>query len=123
MKVATALLGLSLITGACADRGAIDDARELTGGEPERGVAAIGRYGCGSCHEIPGVRGATGTVGPPLTGVARRGYLAGRVTNSPADMVRWIQHPQEIERGTAMPDMNVSDRDARDNTAYLYTLR
>jgi cytochrome c1 len=52
-----------------------------------------------------------------------RVYLAGRVPNTPADMMRWIQHPQELERGTAMPDMNVTDSDARDIAAYLYTLR
>ena len=91
--------------------------------ERSRGQAAIGRYGCGGCHEIPGVRGAEGMVGPPLTRVARRTYLAGHVANTPADMMRWIQHPQQIEAGTAMPEMQVSDQDARDITAYLYTLR
>lgn len=50
-------------------------------------------------------------------------YLAGRVTNTPADMIRWIQHPQKIEPGTAMPEMGVTDSDARDIAAYLYTLR
>jgi cytochrome c1 len=86
-------------------------------------MAAIGRHGCGSCHEIPGLRGATGTVGPPLTRIARRTYLGGRVANSPAEMMKWIQHPQQIEPGTAMPEMNIPDQDARDITAYLYTLR
>ena len=46
--------------------------------------------------------------------------LEGRDT--PANMVRWIQHPREIEHGTAMPDMGVTDSDARDIAAYLYTL-
>jgi cytochrome c len=124
MKRVRLLLALALLTAyGCSPRGALEDARELTGGEPHRGVSAIGRYGCGSCHEIPGVRGATGSVGPPLTRVARRAYLGGRVANSPAEMMRWIQHPQRIEPGTAMPDMKVTDEDARDITAYLYTLR
>ena len=108
---------------ACSRHDVRREAIELTGGDPQRGVAAIGRYGCGACHEIPGVRNATGTVGPPLTRVSMRVYLAGRVPNTPADMMRWIQHPQELERGTAMPDMNVTDSDARDIAAYLYTLR
>ena len=119
LVMAAALL---LASNACST-GSVSDARELTGGEPSRGKEAITRYGCGGCHEIPGVRSANGTVGPPLSRVARRAYLAGQVTNTPADMMRWIQHPQRIERGTAMPDMNVSDQDARDITAYLYTLR
>lgn len=116
------LILLLVASGACARRNT-SAARELTGGDPDRGIAAIGRYGCGSCHEIPGVRRATGTVGPPLTRIAMRSYLGGRVSNTPADMIRWIQHPQQIERGTAMPDMNVTDTDARDIAAYLYTLR
>jgi cytochrome c len=115
------LIGLMLMC-ACGRPGD-GSARELTGGDPERGVAAIGRYGCGSCHEIPGIRRANGTVGPPLTRIASRSYLAGRLSNTPADMMQWIQHPQEIEPGTAMPDMNVTEQDARDIVAYLYTLR
>ena len=107
---------------SCSSAG-VDAARALTGGEPSRGKDAIGRYGCGGCHEIPGVRGADGLVGPPLARVARRTYLGGHVPNTPADMMRWIQHPQAIEAGTAMPDMHVSEQDARDITAYLYTLR
>ena len=99
------------------------EAAHLTGGDPRRGVQAIGRYGCGSCHDIPGVRNARGTVGPPLARIAVRTYLAGRVMNTPAGMIRWIQHPQQIEQGTAMPDMGVTETDARDIAAYLYTLR
>jgi cytochrome c2 len=99
------------------------EAAELTGGDPDRGVAAITRYGCGSCHTIPGVRGADSTVGPPLTRIARRSYLAGRLANSPGNLMKWVQHPQTVEPGTAMPEMHVTDQDAHDIAAYLYTLR
>jgi cytochrome c len=120
----TAALLAALMIAACSRRSEVmEQARTLTGGDPTRGVWAIGRYGCGSCHDIPGIRRATGTVGPPLAGIARRTYLAGHVSNTPQDMMRWIQHPQQLERGTAMPEMNVTDGDARDIAAYLYTLR
>jgi cytochrome c len=99
------------------------DAMQLTGGDPDRGVQLIGRYGCAACHTIPGIRGANAAVGPPLTRVASRMYLAGQITNTPANMVRWIQHPRQVEQGTAMPEMGVTDSDARDIAAYLYTLR
>jgi cytochrome c len=120
--VVLCVLFVALLPGCTSNRYA-EDARLLTGGDPERGVDAIGRYGCGACHDIPGVRGANGTVGPPLARIARRTYLGGQVSNTPADMIRWIQHPQSIERGTAMPDMNVTEADARDIAAFLYTLR
>ena len=121
MRTVTACL-IAAMACACS-RSGIEQARTLTGGEPARGVEAIGRYGCGSCHEIPGIRRASGTVGPPLTRIARRAYLAGQVANSPAGMIEWIQHPQRVEPGTAMPELRVTDEDARDIAAYLYTLR
>ena len=117
------LLAVAVCAGGCTRGRYYDEARTLTGGEPERGLQAIDRYGCGACHAIPGARGASGTVGPPLKGIALRSYLAGQLTNTPDNMRRWIQQPQHVERGTAMPNMGVTDDDARDITAYLYTLR
>lgn len=101
----------------------IAEARQLTGGEPERGKAAIQRYGCGTCHNIPGVPGAVASVGPPLDKIANRTYLAGRLINTPQNMLKWIRVPQSIDPKTAMPDMGVNDRDGRDIAAYLYTLK
>ena len=107
---------------ACAS-GARREAAELTGGDPDRGAGAIGRYGCAACHTIPGIKRANAQVGPSLERIAGRYYLAGQLQNTPSNMVRWIQHPQQVEHGTAMPEMGVTDSDARDIAAYLYTLR
>jgi cytochrome c2 len=101
----------------------IAEARQLTGGEPDRGKTAIQRYGCGTCHTIPGVPGAVASVGPPLDKIGVRSYLAGRLTNTPANLMKWIRAPQSVDSKTAMPDMGVTDRDARDIAAYLYTLK
>ncbi len=114
---------LALAVAGCNPPNTRRDAMTLTGGDPDRGVSAIGRYGCASCHTIPGIRGANALVGPPLTRIASRSYLAGEIQNTPANMVRWIQHPQHIEKGTVMPEMGVTENDARDIAAYLYTLR
>ena len=86
-----------------------------------RGRAQIQRYGCGACHEIPGVDGANGLVGPPLGTIADRVYLAGQLPNNADNMIRWIREPQQVESGTNMPNLNVSERDARDIAAYLYS--
>jgi cytochrome c len=114
---------LALTSGACNRPNTRHDAMVLTGGDPDRGVKAIGRYGCGSCHTIPGIRAANALVGPPLTRSASRSYLAGEIQNTPANMVRWIQHPRAVEQKTVMPEMGVTESDARDIAAYLYTLR
>jgi cytochrome c len=113
---------LVVLSSGCSSR-VSREAAELTGGNPGRGAGAIGRYGCAACHMIPGIERADGQVGPPLNRIAMRQYLAGQLQNTPANMVRWIQHPQQVERGTAMPEMGVTDSDARDIAAYLYTLR
>jgi cytochrome c len=99
-------------------------AYEITaGGNARAGRDDIRKYGCYTCHTIPGVAGANGLVGPPLTGIAVRQYLAGELPNTPENMMRWIQHPHQVEPHTVMPEMNVSEQDSRDIAAYLYTLR
>ena len=91
-------------------------------GQPERGKHLAAWYGCGSCHEIPGLRGATGQVAPPLHRIARRAYITGSVPNTPANLIRWIRAPRKVDARTIMPDMNISERDATDIAAFLYTL-
>jgi cytochrome c len=97
--------------------------KELTGGDAAKGREAIASYGCGSCHQIRGVDGANGMVGPPLDNIGSRTTLAGQLPNSPENMIRWIREPQEVESGTSMPDLGVTETDARNIAAYLYTLR
>ncbi len=92
----------------------------LPGADPDRGPALIEAYGCGECHTIGTLRGADGMVGPPLTNVARRSYIAGSLPTTPENLARWIQDPQGIEPGTAMPDLGIGSDDARDVAAYLY---
>ena len=90
--------------------------------DPKRGKAAIHQYACGTCHEIPGLTAAITPVGPPLTAMAKRKYIAGVLPNTPENMIRWLRAPQKINPRTAMPDLYVTQPDARDMAAYLYTL-
>ena len=48
--------------------------------------------------------------------------IAGRLTNTPENMVQWLRQPQSIKPGTAMPDMGVTEGHTRDMAAYLATL-
>jgi putative membrane protein len=102
---------------------AIKEAEAMTGGSATSGKVAIGKYGCGACHAIPGIDSANATVGPPLTQIAMRQYLGGHLLNTPTNMVKWIQHPQVIDPGHAMPELGVTDEDAKDIAAFLYSLR
>jgi cytochrome c2 len=98
-------------------------AEQLTGGSVDAGKRAFTRAGCGACHAVSLMPGADGQVGPPLDSIATRVELAGHLANSPENMRRWIQHPQQVDPGNGMPDMGTDDRSAKDISAYLYTLK
>ena len=121
VRCAAALL-LAMLAAGCTDH-RDRDARRLTGGDPRQGRELLDRYGCDACHTIPGVRGARGLVGPPLAGIADRVYIAGVMENTPSNMVRWIKDPPAVDSMTAMPNVGVSETEARHIAAYLYTLR
>jgi len=98
-------------------------AAQVVGGDPARGALAFRRHGCGSCHSVAGSPGADGLVGPPLDGIGARVYVAGVLINTPENLARWIQSPQEVDSLNAMPDVGVTAEDARDIATWLYTRR
>jgi cytochrome c len=108
---------------ACKPSGATERwASEVTGGIPEKGKDAIGKHGCIACHTIDGMS-SEAMVGPPLTRMAARSYLAGNMQNNASNLIRFIQHPREVHNDTAMPEMGLTDGEARDIAAYLYTYK
>lgn len=114
---------LIVLLGGCASLPwESEPPQELAGGNPQRGAVAIQEYGCGACHNIPGIPDADAMAGPPLNAWSQRRYISGRLPNEPQHLIRWIRFPQEIEPGTAMPNLGVSEQEARDISAYLYTL-
>lgn len=122
MKRASARLGLPLGIALCCALAACGE-RTPAAGDAESGRLLLRQFGCGACHRIPGVAAATGNVGPPLAGVARRVYLGGMLPNTPANMAQWIRDPRHFDADTAMPDLPVGERHARDMAAYLQGLR
>ncbi len=120
-----ASIGLALL---CISLGACDagkTTREVGIGDlgnAEHGKQLIAAYGCGACHMIPGVHAARGKVGPPLLYFSERTMIAGELPNTPSNLTRWIQHPRSVEPKTAMPELGVSQDEANDIAAYLYTL-
>jgi cytochrome c len=121
------ILGAVLTAVAICVSGCSDDAQHVaevtTGGSVHRGAAAIERYGCGSCHIIPGISGAHGRAGTSLAGIADRIYIAGVLQNTPPNMMRWIENPPAVDPKTVMPNLGVTEQDARDIAGYLYTLK
>ena len=128
MKAVSVLLSLVLLwmSSGC-DRPShteVERAATLTnGGDARLGQIEIRKYGCNTCHQISGVPGARGLIGPRLDGIGQRYYIAGEIPNTPNNLMLWIEHPRQVEPHTAMPEMGVSEQDGRDIAAYLYTLR
>jgi cytochrome c len=92
-------------------------------GNPESGRRAFLATGCGGCHTLAGVDGASGLAGPILTNVVLRPTLAGEaIPMSPETMTRWLLDPAAVKPGTSMPSVGLDEHEARDLTAYLYSL-
>lgn len=114
-----ALIAMAIVLAGCG----AEAPRAVVAGDRENGRLLLRQFGCGTCHEIPGVAAAKGRVGPPLEGVASRIYLGGVLPNTPDNMAAFIRKPQRFAPRTAMPDLGVTEPHARDMVAYLATLR
>jgi cytochrome c2 len=117
-------LGIFLLLLGCNYFRDLDFARgaRLTGGDPQSGRKKLGDHSCVSCHVIPGVPNATGTLAPSLASWSKQRKIVDTFPNTSANLRRWIQSPARLKPGTTMPDMNVSPEDSRDIAAYLYSL-
>jgi mono/diheme cytochrome c family protein len=96
--------------------------RQRSAVNAQEGKRAIQQYACVTCHYIPGITGATKPVGPTLRGMAARSFIAGVLSNTSENMVAWLMSPQRIDPLSAMPDLGVTEQDARNIAAYLETL-
>jgi len=131
LRFALMLAGLATAVGAASVFGiyrqeAVEtrtQAEAMTGGHVDAGKSAIARYNCGACHSIPGIAGAEGVTGPALNGIALRAELAGVLVNNPQNLARWLRNPQQVLPGNGMPDQGITPQEARDISAYLYTVR
>ncbi len=99
--------------------------------QEQQGVKVILQRGCGSCHTIPNIPGASGTIGPNLgpngdiLAVRNRKTLAGGAVpnNSVDDLAKWILDPPSLKPGTAMPKLGLTPDEAAAAAAYLYSIQ
>lgn len=77
---------------------------------------------CAGCHTVRGSE-AVGPNGPDLTHLnSRRQIAAGLMSNTPAHLIDWITHAQELKPGARMPSMPLSTAESGALSAYLATL-
>jgi cytochrome c2 len=91
-------------------------------GDAARGKALFTGKGCHGCHRISGEVAGSST-GPDLKGLASRPTLAGTLPNNPENLWWFIQNPQRMKPGTAMPRMPLAGPEIDDLVAYLETLK
>lgn len=91
-------------------------------GSPLIGEQLMLTKGCGGCHTVAGVPGATGVAGPNLTNIVVRPTLAGdRLPMSAETMTRWLLDPHALKPETTMPRVGLSQQEAQDLTAFLFS--
>ena len=91
-------------------------------GDPQSGRQLFVTAGCAGCHTIGGVPTASGVAGPNLTNVVLRPTLAGEVIPMSAEtMVAWLLEPSALKPETTMPDVGLTDAEAIDLTAFLFS--
>jgi cytochrome c len=112
MRRLTCLLGLFLLA-ACGHRE--DQLRT-------RQAKALIASHCAACHQVPGVAVATGRVGPSLAHFGSQQIIAGYFSNNPEMLTQWIEHPQAMLPGNAMPEMGLLPDQAAAIVDYLYTM-
>jgi cytochrome c oxidase subunit 2 len=77
---------------------------------------------CINCHTIRGTA-AAGRFGPDLTHLASRDTIAsGAMPNTPDNLRKWIDNPDQMKPGCLMPAMHLNDHDLTAVTAYFATL-
>lgn len=99
----------------------------LTPGPGTTGNAANGRQlfstkGCTGCHQISSVPAKPALTGPLLNNIALRPTIAGeQIQNTPENMAKWIQNPPALKPGTLMPKLEMTDQEAQDLAAFVYS--
>ncbi len=110
---------------SCSPPAAIPSARRRPGPAANRGGARI------SSKSTAARPATTSRESPRPTArsdrrfdrLASREQLAGKLPNTPENLMRWIRDPQDVSPGTAMPQMGLSEQEGRDIAAFLYSLR
>lgn len=118
-RVVPSILFVAL--AACAQHEGVD--LEVDGGDAARGRETLAALECGACHDIPGVPGAHSHVGPPLAAFSRNVYIAGKHPNVPRVLIQFVRDAPSLAPDTAMPAIAMTEQQARDIAAYLYSLK
>ncbi len=94
-----------------------------TGTQAIAGATAMAALPCSSCHTVRGTS-LHGTYGPDLTHLASRTSIAAvTLSNTPANLRRWVADPNAVKPGVLMPTVPVTPQTLDEIVAYLDELK
>ncbi len=117
------ILSAFILLGGCDEQSSQTPAPVLDNAVAARGADLIRDRACGSCHRISGIDEADGTIGPPLSNWSDRAYIAGKLPNNTDNLVLWLTDTHRVAPETAMPELDLTEREARHIAAYLFSMR
>jgi len=86
------------------------------------GKAVFAKSACVGCHTIAGV--SSGGLGPNLSHFGGRATLAaGMWPNTPDNVAAWVRDPQRLKPGAKMPELGLTEDQAKALAAYLTGLK
>jgi len=104
-----------------------DSAKASTGSEDPlvaQGQKLFLMKGCVGCHSLVAYNAPKGLLGPNLANVGARSYIAaGTLKNTDENLTHWIRFPQDVKHGVLMPNLGVTQDEAKALVAFLRTHR
>jgi cytochrome c oxidase subunit 2 len=105
------------------------DSAKAQAGQAQEPLVAEGQKlflmkGCVGCHSLVAYNAPKGLLGPNLANVGARTYIAaGTLPNNDENLTHWIRFPQEVKHGVLMPNLGVTEDEAKALVAFLRTHR
>lgn len=91
--------------------------------QEQQGQQVFQSKACSACHTVQGTSAAA-TLGPDLTHVGSRRYIAaGLLETTRGSLAAWIADPQTLKPGTNMPRVPLSAVELNAVSAYLVSLK
>jgi cytochrome c oxidase subunit 2 len=105
---------------AAPQKDTVSAAAASQGPEYAKGEKLFMTKGCMGCHSLQAVKAPKGLIGPNLANVGARSHIAaGWLKNTDENLERWIREPQTVKKGVLMPNLGVTEEEARALRAYL----
>jgi cytochrome c oxidase subunit 2 len=128
-SVRTSSAGAGVQQQAAAPAPQAPDSAKAQTGQAQDPLVAQGQKlflmkGCVGCHSLVALNAPKGLLGPNLANVGARTYIAaGTLPNNDENLAHWIRFPQEVKHGVLMPNLGVTEDEAKALVAFLRTHR